>query len=439
MERINDFWMEGDRVVKYLGDGRNLVFPEGVKWIGRSAFLRDITPVDFWPEGIELPEGLEGVDDHAFLGCDRLRKVVFPKGLRYIGVQAFSQCGFYGEILLPEGLEEIDDGAFNFNEYITAVKFPESLRKIGRTAFMSCRKIESVHIPASVCEIGSFAFAHCRGIKQFTVSENNPQFKGEGPFLLSKDGTRLLFAPGAEGCVVIPEGVTEIDTAAFIDNKKITEIVFPDSLKEIKDKAFMDCNALTKLVFPKNLKSIGYQAFCSCEKLEHAEFPEGLEKLAELAFIRCPLRDVKLPRSLRILERFALDFSRIKGFSVDLKNPYIREQDGFLLADGGSRLVTADRAIKNAVIPEGVRVIDGDAFRDTGVESVVFPTTLEKIGYGAFGCGRLKKLCFLGTPKEITENVFYYTPVKEVKRPKGNSAFWHKAFFNWRNIKWKTF
>ena len=57
-----------------------------------------------------------------------------------------------------------------------------------------------------------------------------------------------------------------------------------------------------------------------------------------------------------------------------------------------------ESTITKVVIPEGVKIINSYAFANlTGLEEVVFPSTLESVEYGAFyGCSALKKITFSG-------------------------------------------
>lgn len=65
--------------------------------------------------------------------------------------------------------------------------------------------------------------------------------------------------PGCGRDVVIPDGVTEIESGAF-RGKGLTQVRFPDSLTTIDAYAFRD-NALTAVTFPASVTEIGARAF----------------------------------------------------------------------------------------------------------------------------------------------------------------------------------
>lgn len=131
-----DFVILGDGVLyAYMGDADNVTVPEGVKYLGGSAFdinyTYGITSVTI-PEGVigiqshafscgssletvSLPDSLEYIDDRAFYGCSGLTSVELNNGLKYIGSKAFAATGLT-EITIPASVEYIGSGAFGYNQ-----------------------------------------------------------------------------------------------------------------------------------------------------------------------------------------------------------------------------------------------------------------------------------------------------------------------------------
>lgn len=101
--------------------------------------------------------------------------------------------------------------------------------------------------------------------------------------------------------VVIPEGVKKIGPEAFLDQKSMVSIKFPESLVRIDEMAFHNCYSLKEIVFPKNVESIGKYAFLSCEKLKKAELNEGLKFIEDGAFFCTKIRELELPKSIRVV------------------------------------------------------------------------------------------------------------------------------------------
>lgn len=67
--------------------------------------------------------------------------------------------------------------------------------------------------------------------------------------------------------VVIPEGVTDIESNAFSGCPNLISVTLPTSLKTIGYKAFSECQNLTRIHIPSGVVKIGYYAFEKCEKL----------------------------------------------------------------------------------------------------------------------------------------------------------------------------
>lgn len=88
----------------------------------------------------------------------------------------------------------------------------------------------------------------------------------------------------AYGEIIIPDGITVIDSYAFETCYKITSISFPDSLTEIGDKAFMKCMGLESITIPDSVFYIGDDAFSYCDSLTSVTIPNNGIFIASNAF-----------------------------------------------------------------------------------------------------------------------------------------------------------
>lgn len=66
--------------------------------------------------------------------------------------------------------------------------------------------------------------------------------------------------------IKIPDGVTEIGEAAFMECSDLAEIVLPKGIDYIGDRAFSHCHRLKRAVIPEGISYIGYDAFACCSK-----------------------------------------------------------------------------------------------------------------------------------------------------------------------------
>ena len=140
-----DFRIEKEKIVKYLGDDEVVVIPEGIKWIGESAFCgnKKIKKVIF-------SETVLSISFNAFGACSNLQEVVFNKKLHTIGKDAFDHC---------DSLEKVDLSH-------TAV------RSIGSGAF-SCRNLLEVHLSPKTEKVVD-AFYYSKQLRDVYIYGEHP-------------------------------------------------------------------------------------------------------------------------------------------------------------------------------------------------------------------------------------------------------------------------
>lgn len=94
--------------------------------------------------------------------------------------------------------------------------------------------------------------------------------------------------------IVIPEyvmvgnekyAVTEVDPAAFIDHKHVTDIVWPKTLKSIGVCAFWGCS-LGRIILPESLEFIGFNAFYKAggKIFDQLYIPKSVREIGGTAF-----------------------------------------------------------------------------------------------------------------------------------------------------------
>lgn len=76
--------------------------------------------------------------------------------------------------------------------------------------------------------------------------------------------------------IVIPEGVTKINYAAFAGLSNLRGVTLPSTLIEIRYRAFADCYELKSIKIPASVTSINDEAFDGCSKLSTARFEGDL-------------------------------------------------------------------------------------------------------------------------------------------------------------------
>ena len=186
--------------------------------------------------------------------------------------------------------------------------------KIGEAAFQDNTTITSVTIPASVTEIGANAFAGCTNLtsvtyggdwSNLTIQSGNPAVEDAAKdaaneqlfdfeFILNNTAVVVnnYKCKGTAADVTIPsrykgKPVTAINNAAF-PNSAVTSVTIPDSITSIPDAAFVNCSKLTNISIPNSVTYIGFSAFSSCTSLKSITLPSSLSTIGNSAFAGCP-------------------------------------------------------------------------------------------------------------------------------------------------------
>ncbi len=192
--------------------------------------------------------------------------------------------------------------------------------------------------------------------------------------------------------LIIPDGVTEIASAAFSERYGIITLTIPDTVTSIGNGAFYDCRGLIAVSLGKNVTDIKNGAFSGCEKLV----------------------EVYNKSSLDIMERSS-DYGNIGYYA---KNVYAAADGTKLDVDDNKYVIYRDGA-KNTLVgyigtateltlPGGVSEIYHYALcgNDT-VTSVTIGSDVERTGDGAFaGCTALKNIFFGGKTTRISVGEF---------------------------------
>lgn len=198
--------------------------------------------------------------------------------------------------------------------------------KIGEAAFQDNTTITSVTIPASVTEIGANAFAGCTKLtsvnyigdwRNLTIQSGNPAVEDAVnaqlfDFEFTPDNTAVIVTKynGIAADVTIPsrykgKPVTAINNAVF-PNSAVTSVTIPDSVTSIPDAAFVNCSELTNISIPNSVTYIGLSAFSSCTSLKSITLPSSLRSISEALFFGCSqLTTIQIPDSVSSIQAYA--------------------------------------------------------------------------------------------------------------------------------------
>lgn len=96
---------------------------------------------------VQVPEGVEEIDPHAFSGCLSLRRITLPDSLKRIGAGAFAGCTALESAEIPAGVQEIPADAFVRCVSLREVRLPASLKRLQSFSFWGCRSLRRVDVP----------------------------------------------------------------------------------------------------------------------------------------------------------------------------------------------------------------------------------------------------------------------------------------------------
>lgn len=341
-------------------------------------------------KAVEIPYGTTEIGEQAFFTPSPLDYILIPSSVKKIGKEAFSGTTLKN-IFLEEGLEEIGESAFK-NTDVVELTIPSSVKTIGDEAFFSCDSLEKLQLNEGLEEIGEKAFS------ETALTE-----------------------------VTIPSTVKCIKREAFAECP-ITKLVIQDGVEEIGDFAFegnRDADkGITELELPSSIKKIGRSAFLSQPYLTTLTLEEGIEEIGGYAFGSSPLEEVIIPTSVKEVginafkkaEKLIVP-SGIKSLTGRFYSPNVTIQsDEFYIDEFGvgynkdkTQLLFTTKQIEGAyTIPEGVISIANETFSgQSEMTEVIFPMSLESIGYSAFRyCRGLKEVVLSNNINSIGNSAF---------------------------------
>ena len=156
---------DGKTLIKYptTKDCEEYVVLDGVTKIAKNAFLGTNRLVR-----ILLPESITIIEDNAFSMSSALKSVQMPASISVLSM-AFDGCTSLKEIVVPEGVTELPGKCFKGCSSLVKVTLPDNLQKIGYSAFEGCTSLTDINIPESVRGIGTNAFENCKALQDIKI------------------------------------------------------------------------------------------------------------------------------------------------------------------------------------------------------------------------------------------------------------------------------
>ena len=392
----SDFQTQGSTLVKYRGTEERVTIPDTVEVVGESAFENN-QKVQF----VVIPKSVKRLDAYVFWGCNNLEEVVLGKGLTAVDEYSFAGCTGLKQITIPENIQSIDAQAFAGCVNLTDIYIPATVTGIAEDAFLNCDNV-TIH-----ADEGSVAAQFAQKLAEqknrdplvtaapvqtpTAVSRPDTQATTEpvstttpapvatpvpgnvlGSTIVVGNHALVMVHPGEEK---VQQGYTEPEAGQETGEEQ--DITAETENGKIPEWMYYRNQSVSAVTIPEGTTEIGRFAF-SRSSLRTVTIPEGVTVIDYAAFYHCDnLDNVILPDTVNTVGAKAFTHT---GWLDDFEE---NSMDDFLIS--GDILVAYKGNLPEVVIPDGVRVIAEEAFRNhTELKKVHLPASVTDIGNDAF-------------------------------------------------------
>jgi len=392
----SDFQTQGSTLVKYRGTEERVTIPDTVEVVGESAFENN-QKVQF----VVIPKSVKRLDAYVFWGCNNLEEVVLGKGLTAVDEYSFAGCTGLKQITIPENIQSIDAQAFAGCVHLTDIYIPATVTGIAEDAFLNCDNV-TIH-----ADEGSVAAQFAQKLAEqknrdplvtaapvqtpTAVSRPDTQATTEpvstatpapaatpvpgnvlGSTIIVGNHALVMVHPGEEK---VQQGYTEPEAGQETGEEQ--DITAETENGKIPEWMYYRNQSVSAVTIPEGTTEIGRFAF-SRSSLRTVTIPEGVTVIDYAAFYHCDnLDNVILPDTVNTVGAKAFTHT---GWLDDFEE---NSMDDFLIS--GDILVAYKGNLPEVVIPDGVRVIAEEAFRNhTELKKVHLPASVTDIGNDAF-------------------------------------------------------
>ena len=392
----SDFQTQGSTLVKYRGTEERVTIPDTVEVVGESAFENN-QKVQF----VVIPKSVKRLDAYVFWGCNNLEEVVLGKGLTAVDEYSFAGCTGLKQITIPENIQSIDAQAFAGCVNLTDIYIPATVTGIAEDAFLNCDNV-TIH-----ADEGSVAAQFSQKLAE--QKNRDPLVTAapvQTPTAVSRPDTRATTEPvstatpapvatpvpgnvlgstiivGNHALVMVHPGEEKVqqgytEPEAGQETGEEQDITAETENGKIPEWMYYRNQSVSAVTIPEGTTEIGRFAF-SRSSLRTVTIPEGVTVIDYAAFYHCDnLDNVVLPDTVNTVGAKAFTHT---GWLDDFEE---NSMDDFLIS--GDILVAYKGNLPEVVIPNGVRVIAEEAFRNhTELKKVHLPASVTDIGNDAF-------------------------------------------------------
>lgn len=340
---------------------------------------------------VALGANIDTIGAFAFDGCYRLTTVTNGSNVKYVREYAFESCPFLSTLQGFDNVEAIERYGFEACSALTTFNFSSELKSIGNAAFMSTGLTGDVVLPEGLTRVESAAFRNSK-ISSISIPASCRDFFDD-----------LIYTSQLETITVHEDNPNYKAVDNVLYNKAMTRIiriatkktgtfVIPDSVTEVADYGAEKCY-LSKIVFNNKITRVPQSFMQNSLELSEIVLGSKITKIENYAFSNCQkLTTLTIPGTVKTICGHAFAFNNFT----------------------------------NVTLEEGVETIYCRAFKDSTVEAFYMPKSVTSIAvtdeYNSW------------EPAFTKEVTFYFADTEEEAAAKTN---WHegwagtKATFNY--------
>ena len=427
---------------------------------------------------VTIGNGVTGIQSQAFYYCSKLLDVTIGNSVTNIGSHAFSYCSSLTSVMIPDSVTSIGSHAFYESTNLTNVTIGSGINSIGTYAFYYCNNIVDIYIDKIQSEVTfgsswkSSGYVHykdcthsltnnmqsdtlsivqtdassniedgkisCRGMYQFKVVDESGEVVKDKLVKIRQQervdysSTRTIWiAPNQEGIYTIKNIVRNvtIEEIGELSNGKVVQATDSNGITwnytyqngNAENIYYEQGNITSDIELPSELdghtvisckENMFSNAMTSRNEIKAITVPESIKSINDSAFSAC---------------------NNLESINVNENNNYYSSFSGILYDKEQTEIKIVPRAIKEAIIPNGVKSIESNVFSGcTALTNVTIPNSITNIGSSAFSeCSNLVDVTISDSITSIEANTFYNcSALTSITIPNNVTSIGSNAFYN---------
>ena len=309
----NLYTIDGKTLVRYASGKTDKCFsiPNGVTIVKGEAVAHSLNL-----ESVIIPDSVVIIEANAFSECRNLKELEIGIGVSTVGSYAFSGCNYklfteyehatyvgdddnpyailievldknLNTYIINEKTQTIAYGAFSYCTNMIHIDIPSNIKQIGERAFEFCENLASITIPDKVEIIGDYAFAWCQNLSSITIGDR-VSYIGESAFYDCQNLVKVNINSVVAWCNITFEewysNPLHYTKALYLCNELITDLVIPDGVTTINSTAFSWCLSLTSVTIPQSVIKIGFSAFNATSNITDVYYEGSSEDWLNIDF-----------------------------------------------------------------------------------------------------------------------------------------------------------